>query len=208
MEPKSPFLIYREFCSPLLCEQIVDHLDLTVPDVNTSGVPIRFVKHDEKMEAILFERFDVLRPQIEQYYDIEIRGTERMTFEWWPQGSEGELTCENSNYLRKKWLRTRDRDVTAIAFFSQHQETIPFEHEFEVYGGKLEFPQWDFGFVPERGTLIMYPSDPHFINKIAPVLAGDVILVRFHIAAAMPYLFDPKKFPGDYKIWFKNLLES
>lgn len=207
MNHKSPFLIYREFCSPLLCEQIVDHLNLTVPDTDTEGRPIPFTKQNDSMEAIIFERFNVLQPQIAQYYEIEPRGTERMTFEWYPEGAEGEFICDNSVRVREKWLRTRDRDITAVLFLCDYQETTPFSSDFEVCGGKLEFPQWGFGFNPERGTLITYPSDPHFINKTTFIDAGDLFQVRFHIAAKVPYLFDPQKFPGNYQIWFKNLLD-
>ena len=204
---KSPFLIYREFSSPLLCENIIESLNLTVPDTDTEGKPIPFIKQDDYMEAIIFERFDVLRPQIIKYYGIEARGTERMTFEWYPTGAESALICDNSVYVREKWLRTRDRDLTAVLFLCNYQETTPFSDDFEVCGGKLEFPQWGFGFNPERGTLIVYPSDPHFINKTALIQAGELYQVRFHIAATTPYLFNPDNFPGNYQIWFKDLLE-
>ena len=37
--PKSPFLVYENFISPLLCEQIVDNVDVIVPDTDVDGKP-------------------------------------------------------------------------------------------------------------------------------------------------------------------------
>jgi hypothetical protein len=139
------------------------------------------------------------------YYQQAYKGTERMQFEWYPEGCTSEFVCENSEFLRQKWLRTKARDFTCILFLSDYQEKIPFEQEFEVYGGKLEFVQHKFGFNPKRGTLIVFPSDPHFINITTPILAGDLFQVRIQIAAKSPYLYNPQDFPGNYTTWFKGL---
>ena len=90
-------------------------------------------------------------------------------------------------------------------FLSDYSENYPFDSDYEVYGGKLEFPQHDFGFNPERGTLIMYPSGPHFINAFSEVLAGDLFAARFHFGTHMPFLYNPEEFPGDYTNWFSDL---
>lgn len=128
-----------------------------------------------------------------------------MNFEWFPEESKGDFICENSEYLRHKWLRTRQRDLTGIIFLSDYQESLPFEQDYEVYGGKLEFVQHHFSFQPKRGTLIIFPSDPHFINITSKIIAGDLFQVRFHIAATQSYLYNPTVFPGDYSSWFKGM---
>lgn len=202
MSPKSPFMVVEDFISPLLCEQIIDNLDLLFPDVNEDGNPIRKYVHNEASEIIVYDKLRTLVPQIEQYYGIKYKGTEAMSFEWFPELSQGDSHCENSRYLRKKWLRTENRDISGVLFLCDFQPTTPFDRDFEVYGGVLEFPQWGFGFNPRRGTLILYPSDPHFINATTPIRAGELYQVRLHIAADKPFLFDPKLFPGDYRTWF------
>ena len=155
---------------------------------------------------MIFERLQPFVPNIEQYYNIKYKGTEVIDFEWFPEGSVGEAQCENSQFTpAKKWLRNRDRDLSAILFLVDYQDQAPFDSEFEVSGGKLEFAQHDFGFVPERGTLIMFPSVPHFINATAEVLAGDLYQARFHIGAMAPFLYDPQDFPGNYTNWFSHL---
>ena len=205
MAVKSPFFIKQEFISPLLCEDLVDMLDLTVPDTDVEGHALKTIRMHERGELMVFDYLEKIVPEIEEYYRIDYRGTEPMVFEWYAEGCAGyEPHCENSNYVRKKWLRTRDRDLTGIIFLSDYQERIPFDDDFEAYGGKLEFAQHGFGFNPQRGTMILFPSDPHFINNTTQILAGDLYQIRFHIAAQSPFLYDPEAFPGDYRSWLEQ----
>ena len=73
-----------------------------------------------------------------------------------------------------------------------------------MYGGKLEFPQWGFGFNPQRGTMIVFPSGPHFINATTKVLVGELYQVKIQMTAQVPLLFNPAEYPGDYKQWFRE----
>ena len=201
----SPFHIEQEFLSPLLCEDIVDDLEFYVPDHDQEGDPIKTIRFDDKTESKVFERIQTIIPTLEERYGIKYHGTEHITVEWFPEGCDGEGSlCENSNYVKKKWLRTKNRDLTGVIFLSDYQEQTPFDQEFEVYGGKFEFPQHQFGFNPERGTLIVYPSDPHFINNTTPIIAGELHRVKFHIAAERPFLYDPEQFPGTYETWLQE----
>jgi hypothetical protein len=204
MEAKSPFLIIQDFISPLLCEQIIDDLEAYEPDVDVNGKPIKAVRSNEQYETILFEKLQEIVPTIEAHYGIEYKGTESIAFEWLPQESQGNPVCENGTYLRKKWLRTRERDVSAMLFLCDYQDKVPFDSDYEVYGGKFEFPQHGFGFNAQRGTLVLYPSDPHFINVNAPVTYGDLFQVRFQITATKPFIYNPQDFPGDYRTWFRE----
>jgi hypothetical protein len=205
MADRSPFYIVEEFVSPLLCEQIIDMVNYTIPDKDKEGHYIKTIKTCDAAEEILYDRLRLALPELMAYYRQIYKGTERMHFEWLPEGSTGEFTCENSQFLRGKWLRTKPRDFTGILFLSDFQENVPFEKEYEVYGGKLEFTQHSFGFNPVRGTLVVFPSDPHFINITAPILAGDLYQVRMQLATNQPYLYNPRDFPGNYTTWFKNL---
>ena len=202
---KSPFLVYPDFLSPKQCESIVDDLGFFHPDTNTDGDPIKMMRHHEAHEESLFSRTQMLIPEIFGHFGSEYRGTEQMQFEFLAEGTVSQPTCGNSQYLRKKWVRTKDRDFTGIIFLSDYSDQAPFDADYEVYGGKLEFPQHGFGFLPQRGTLIIFPAGPHFINANAPVIAGDLFQVKFHIAAQMPYLHQPVDFPGDYKSWLSDV---
>lgn len=203
--PKSPFYIVREFISPKICEEIVENLEFYSPDLNSDGDPIKMVKHHDQNELKIYNKFEPLIPNIEQYYDIKHKGTETITFEYYVEDVNSDPICESCTYLREKWVRTKDRDLTALLFLSTYQDKEYFDSDYEVYGGKVEFPQWNFGFNSERGTLIIYPSGPHFINVVSPIYAGTLHLAKFHIAAQTPFLFDSTKFPGTFESWFKNL---
>jgi hypothetical protein len=208
VDTKSPFYVVEEFVSPLACEELIDLCNFTVPDTNKDGYEVKTSKTSEAAEMLIYERLQMLMPELQGHYGFKYRGTERVSFEWFPEGSQGQFQSENSEFVRGKWLRTRARDFSAILFLSDYQEQTPFEQEFEVYGGKLEFVQHKFGFNPKRGTLIVFPSDPHFINITTPVFAGDLYQARIHFAAQAPYLYNPAGFPGNYTMWFKPLLGS
>lgn len=208
MTVKSPFYIVEEFISPLMCEDLIDTLNYNIPDEDKEGHPVKTTKTSEAAEAVVYDRLQLLFPELQAYYQLMYKGTERVTFEWFPEGSKGDFVSENSERLHGKWLRTRQRDLTGILFLSDYQEKTPFEEEYEVLGGKLEFVQHKFGFNPQRGTLIVFPSDPHFINITTEVLAGDLHQARIQMAATMPYLYNPQQFQGNYLTWFKPLLEQ
>lgn len=200
---KSPFLVVEELLSPKICEQIIDDLQFYVPDTDEDEkTPIKMAKHHIASEEIVYEHIKPLIPKLEQYYGFNHRGTEMMNFEFHAEGTKPEVQCDNSSHINKKWARTRDRDFSIIIFLVDYQEATPFDEEYEVYGGKLEFPQHDFGFTPSRGTMIVYPSGPHFINAFSEIIAGDLFVVRSYLAAEVPYFHNPTEFPGNYKTWF------
>lgn len=203
---KSPFLVFRGFLSPKICEEIINSLGFYTPDANADGDPIRMTRFHEPSEEIIYDRFSEILPKITEYYDIDLRGTESIQFEYYAEDVAAVPQCENGDWIRKKWVRTRDRDLSCVLFLSNAQDKIPFDADYEVYGGKLEFPQHQFGFNPERGTLIVFPSGPHFINAFSHIIAGELFVARFHVAAMMPYLYNPLEFPGDYRSWFTGLM--
>lgn len=205
---KSPFYVVQDFISPLLCEELIDLCDFNVPETDKEGNEVKTTRTCEPAENIIYERLLRILPDIQTYYDIQYKGTERIMFEWFPEGSQGQFVCENSEHLRGKWLRVRNRDLTAVLFMTDYQEKVPFEQDFEAYGGKLEFVQHQFGFQPNRGTLVIFPSDPHFINITSRLMAGDLYQARIQMVAKAPYIYNPLDFPGDYRVWFKPLLEA
>jgi hypothetical protein len=108
----------------------------------------------------VYGKFQPLIADLEKYYDFEHRGTELVTFEFLAEGVKPEAISDNSKWVNKKWVRTKDRDFSAVLFLSDYQDDLPFDSDYEVYGGKLEFLQHKFGFNPERGTLIVIQVVP------------------------------------------------
>ena len=106
--------------------------------------------------------------------------------------------------FRGEWKKVNDHDFCAILFLKDYQEEAPFDIDFEVYGGKLEFPTHNFSFLPKRGTLIIFPGNEYFINHTSDVYAGSLLQVRFHMVASVekPFKYNSKNFKGDYNSWF------
>lgn len=208
MKARSPFIIIQDFISPLFCEEIIDDLNFTYPDHDKKGNPLLTAKKHTGAEKIVYERFLQHLPEMVNYYGVEHKGTERPSFEWYPEGcKQSDPICESSKRIgdKKTWARMKDRDFSCILFLSDYNQKAPLDPDFEVYGGKLEFPQWGFGFNPQRGTLIVYPSGPNFINVTSEILAGNLFQARFHFACKIPFIFKPTEFPGSYKEWFQEI---
>jgi len=203
---KSPFYIIKDFLSPKVCEQIVDSLGIYSPDTDPEGNPIKMYRYKESAEEIVYSQLKSMINPIMDYYDTDYQGTETIQFEHFAVGIRPEPVCENSDYLRKKWVRCKQRDLTGILFLIDYNDNPPFDSDYECYGGNLEFPQHNFSIHPERGTMVIYPSDPHFINATSTVYAGEMLQARVHMATMLPYLYDPTEFPGNYKTWFKDLI--
>lgn len=199
---KSPFKIYQNFISPKICEAVIDDLikyDLVLSD---------YTEHDNKIikSSKLNEDtiINILTPHLNEiceYYDCEYSNIVDVAFEQLVINKASTPTCENSKYIRQKWVRCSSIDITCVIFLSDYNDSAGFDSDYESYGGKLEFPQHSFGFNPVRGTLITYPSGPHFINLNSKVEYGNLHQVKVHIKTKEPLLYDPKKFPGDYKRW-------
>lgn len=204
-EPKSPFLVYQNFISPKLCDQILEKIEVKEPTLDDDGFATKMERFNIESQDIIFSKFKTIIPEIEKYYDLKYRGTEEILFQYFPvsSGLAEEPNCANSKYLRKKWVKTKDRDITGILWLKDYNNVVPIDVKTEVYGGKLEFPQYNFSLHPQRGTLIMYPAYPHFITAISQILVGELYCARFQVSADQ-WLYQPDKFPGTWSEWFRE----
>ena len=147
--------------------------------------------------------------EIENYYGFETRTLTPFNFEWYPTGYlGGPAKSEAYQMISKRgqqlmWNKVKDYDFTVIIFLNDYNEETNFDENFEVRGGKLEFPTHDFGFNPERGTMVIFPTRPQFVNAVSPIEAGELNVIRFHIIAKEEYVYDKENFPGGYAEWFK-----
>lgn len=204
---KSPFMVFQEFLSPKQCTEILKIIAIGAPSKDKDGYTVKVERFNNEAENIIFSKFKRVIPSLETHYDLTYKGTEHLLFQNFPEGMKGMAEnphCENSEYIRKKWVKIRDRDITGILWLKDYNEKVPLDITSEVYGGKLEFPAYQFGLQPQRGTLVLYPSYPHFITATTPVLVGSSDVIRFHIAAKNNWLYDPSKFKGNYSEWFKE----
>lgn len=206
---KSPFFVVEDFLSPKVSDQIVDALNIQDPDTDVDGNPIKSVRFSHHCESIVFNRLEDVRELVEQHYNFSWKGTEEMSFEFFPEDCRDGLEpqCSNSVYGSiggsRKWVRNKNRDFTGVIFLSDYNDgRESFDDSYEVFGGKLQFPQHKFSFNPKRGTLVIFPAGPHFIHSVSRIQAGDLFMVKFHITATKPWMYDHKLFPGTFKDWF------
>lgn len=209
MTQKSPFLIFQNFIELEDCDKIANLIRIE-PLKNDEGVLQHIERYNSELEIEIFEIFKKLIPNIEQYYQgFKYKGTEHLVFQQFPV-TNGKLSeephCENAVFKRKKWLKIKDRDLTGILWLKDYQESAPFDIKNQVLGGKLEFPVYNFGFQPQKGTLIIYPSNERFISLTSSVLVGELQCVRFHICGEGIWIYQPEDYPGDFRTWFNDII--
>lgn len=203
MSYKSPFFIVKEFISPLQCEDIVERLNNNYPNTDVDDVPVKNIKYNNLTELRILPALEDILPKLENYYSFKTKGILPFKFEWYVEDFKVEPPQTLSYVYRKhKWTRVSEISFTGIIFLTDYNDKPPFDNDFEVYGGKLEFMTHRFGFNPQRGTLVCFPEGPNFINTTAQINAGELNQIRFHIVAETPYNYDPNNFPGNYKVWF------
>lgn len=207
----SPFLIIEEFISPKLCEQIIDNIRVGQCDTDKEGDPIPMERHHDELQTVLFNKLKEYVPTIEEKYNAKYKGTDPIVFQYFPElikKPAKQPGCENSKYLRKKWVKIRDVDLTAVLWLKNYQDQVPLDPRTEVYGGKMEFPAYNFSLVPQRGTLVMFPAGPHFITAISPILVGDLYQVKINMSIENKtggiWLYQPSNFGGTWTEWFEG----
>lgn len=208
IDVKSPFLVFQDFISSEESKTIANNVKVEITESPNTGKD-SIERHHSEIEITLFEKFKELIPQIEKYYTgFKYKGTEHLIFQQFPANGKiaEEPHCENAVFKRKKWVKVRDRDLTGILWLKDHQDIPPFDEENNVLGGKLEFPVYNFGFQPQKGTLIIYPANERFISLTTEILVGELQCVRFHICGEGIWLYDPKNYPGDFRSWFSNIV--
>lgn len=208
----SPFHVVEDFISPANCEKIIAALGISQPSLAEDGRPLkheRFIKEPDMFrliqEAILENGQD-----IQDRYNGLIKGMETPHFQQYFENPkhpcEGH-SCENSKFVRKKWVKAKDIDLVGYIWLKDYGSGVPLDPRVEVYGGKLEFPAYNFSLVPQRGTLVLFPAGPHFITAISPVLVGSLEQIKVTIKLTNTeegiWLYQPSNFPGTYAEWFE-----
>jgi hypothetical protein len=202
-QSRSPFFIVEEFVSPLTCERIVDSIEFGFPETTLDGRPLPTRTYNKLVELRIADVIEEVLPDLEAYYKVQVKGVAPPEFEWYPEGCAAtKPKCENSTYSNNRWTRVNNRDFVGILFLCDYQERAPFDPEFEVRGGKLQFPNHGFSFNPKRGMLVIFPGSPNFVNSVGKVEVGDLYQMRIPITTETPFVYNFKDYPGNYEEWF------
>lgn len=216
MTIRSPFLIYPEFISPKKCQEIVSNIEVKIADRDKDDNPIKMERHFDNGEEFIYQKLKEKIPEIESRYDSSFKGAEKMIFQFFPENQKSAAEnpgCENSKFLRKKWVKTKDVDLVAYLWLKDFNDTAPLDPRTEVYGGKLEFPAYNFSFTPQAGTLVIFPAGPHFITAISPILISSLYQVKINICltpndGGNMWMYNPALYPvgkgGFISSWFNE----
>ena len=209
---KSPFTVVQDFLSPLTCERLVEDNLVGSPDLNRDGDPVKLERHILLWEQDIIDRFHDVLPELEERYEASYRGLEKPVLQYFPENAKAPAEppgCENSRFVRRRWVKTADVDLVGFIWLKDFNGQPPLDPRHEVFGGKLEFPVYNFSLVPQRGTLVLFPAGPHFITVISPVLLGDLYQVKLRVSLSSKegglWFYQPANFGGTWQDWFEGL---
>ncbi len=201
----SPFHVVEDFVSPLQCEHLLAELSLSHPNIAENGAPMKYerIVTGEPFHS-LHQKIHGIVPEIEQRFNSSVVGAPTMLFQqYWENAkapAEG-LGCENSKFMKKKWVRVKDVDLVGFLWLKSYHDAVPLDPRVECYGGKLEFPAYNFSLTPVAGTLVVFPATPHFITAISHVMLGSLEQIKFGIKL-QDWEYRASDYPGSYKDWF------
>jgi hypothetical protein len=191
-----------------MCEKIVSDIHVAMPDTDINDTPIKMERHAPQWHQPISEKFTEIVPEIEQRYKAVYHGLQQPIFQYFPENPKYPAVqpgCENSKYVRKKWVMDKDVDLVGFIWLKDYHDSVPLDSRHEVFGGKLEFPAHQFSLVPERGTLVIFPAGPHFITAISNIMLGDLYQIKLNInlknGAGARWFYQPQNHPGKWQDW-------
>lgn len=194
-----PFLLLNDLLSLHICEDIVNDLYTInlLDDIDTTALHKREELTDEALVDIMLRLGKHISPSIESHFNVKVNKIEHIEYECvFSPHPVSEPSCENSTYIKEfnQWMRDKSYDFTAVLFLkSEYDKTEDIDTSIEVYGGTLQFPQHNIKLHPSAGCVVVFPSDPHFINIIGTVQMGSLFLIRMHFSCDTMYIYNPKK---------------
>lgn len=205
----SPFHVIENFISPLQCERIIDSLALKHPDTDERGQPLKYERIvPPDIGGSITSELNALVPFLEQRYNATVVGQPHLRFQqYWENSKSPAEThwAEGWKYSRKKWNKLQDIDLVGFIWLKDFHSAVPLDPRFEVYGGKLEFPAFNFSLTPVRGTLVFYPATPHFVTALSHIMLGSLEQIKITMKLTQDgaaWSYQPSNFPGSYQQWF------
>lgn len=205
----SPFHIVENFVSPLRCNSFLKSLALREPNRNKADEPLKFERVIiTDMAGDVYSALEELAPDLEKRYGAQLFGEPRLTFQQFPENPKLPAvahTAEGWIYHRKNWVKNKDIDLVGFIWLKTFQSSVPMDPAFETYGGKIEFPAFNFSLTPVQGTLVLFPATPHFVHAISHVMCGSMEQIKIHMTLRKDggqWQYNAGNFPGNFQQWF------
>lgn len=192
----NPFIIVDDRFSPFLCENLLNDLIITqAVDEETPGSYISEVI-DETINILLKERLSPLFSNISERFEVTPQKIEKVVFKYFKGPcNETPFKADNSVFMSNVWVRNEYNDFTITLFLtSYYNPSEKLDTEFESLGGQLQFPQHNMSVYPDRGGIIIHPSDNHFVKNNSAVIQGTCAMIDVLISCDTLYLYDPVEF--------------
>lgn len=201
---KPPFFIVDEFLTEDECCTLMQRINLNFPSEDGDTF-VKTILGNKIISDSIVNMFSYYEEDVEGYYGVGLHSFTNVQIEWFPETCKQDgVVCENAFIRNGKWQRRNANDFTAVIFLKNHTTSTDFDDEVDVYGGTLQFPVQNVSIHPKIGTLVLFPSGPHFRNNTVSPKLGDMLQLRFHIVCEKPYEYTIQQFPGDYRTWWKN----
>jgi len=143
---------------------------------------------DDNVLKIVEHRFTDYTTIIEQYYNVKVKEISSPIL-----SNDCNITCDNSIYKRN-WIRKNDYDFTGYIALSNYSKDVPFDEDYDVYGGELIFKNYGIKISPTMGDLIIFPSCANFLHYHNKPLVGKFNYIKLFITCENPYIFNFKEF--------------
>ena len=207
-EPHSPFLVIPELISPLTCEEIIGEVGFDLPtyDPVTTKAAKTVTMNNIAATFLADVVEDGAMDRIDSHFGVEVNAIDTTLFEWYPEGHKTQHAVpEVHKLINGQWTRSGEADFIGVLFLMDYHDgrSGPIDTNYEAYGGKLEFPNFKFGFNPKAGTMVIYPAAANFANATTSTELGELYQVRFYIRTPAPYSYDPRNFSGNHTTWFR-----
>ncbi len=120
---RSPFLIAQNFLSPLQCEAMVKANHVAEPNRNKNGDPVKLERTNIFYDQEIAARFRQIIPRLEEQYNCNYVGLEKPVFQHYPENPKDPAEppgCENSKYVRKKWVMYKAVDLVGFIWLKDY----------------------------------------------------------------------------------------
>lgn len=99
-----------------------------------------------------------------EQYQQEMEWFESADLLYYQPGGLYGMHADSENYMARhqQWVRAKDRDYSLLLYLND---------DFE--GGHIKFNNFNYHYKPQKGDLVVFPSDHRYLHEAMPVTSGE-----------------------------------